>query len=77
VAELFGLHDVDNTIGVGDGIRWEDLERVERVELHGLAGSGDRYTLTGRVILTGGATLRLRASVVGAGGAFRLTGAVG
>jgi hypothetical protein len=77
VAELFGLHDVDNDIGRGDRIRWEDLERIERVELHGLDGDGDTHILIGRVHLAGGGTLRLRASVVRAGGALRLTGASG
>jgi hypothetical protein len=77
VAELLGLHDAGNDIGSGDGIRWEDLERIEHVELHGLDGTGDHYTLTGRVRLIGGETLRLRASVVRAGGAFQLTGAFG
>jgi hypothetical protein len=74
VAELLGLHDADNDIGSCDGIRWEDLERIEHVELHGLDGDGDHYTLTGRIRLTGGETLRLRAFVVRAGGAWQLTG---
>lgn len=77
LAELFGLHRVDNDIGRGERITRADLERITEVDLHELARENGRHTLTGQVRLTGGRTLQLRAWIVEQEGRYRLTGALG
>lgn len=77
VAELFGLHRVENNIRTGPSVSWSDLERIESVQLHALTQDDDRYTLTGTVRLAGGEMLDLRAWIIQEQGRFRLTGGVG
>lgn len=77
VAELFGLHRVENNIRQGSSVTWSDLERIESVRLHELTREQDRHTLTGEVRLVGGETLEIRAWIVERNGQFRLTGALG
>ena len=77
VAELFGLHRVDNNIKRGDTVTWSDLERIESVSLQQIERTGDRYRLRGHVRLTGGATLELLAQILEQRGRYCLTGGVG
>lgn len=77
VAELLGLHHVDNDISRGERVEWSDLERIESVELDALSTTGPRSTLTGAVRLRDGSTLELRASIVRSDGGHALTGGVG
>jgi hypothetical protein len=77
VAELFGLHRVDNNIRRGDTVAWEDLERIESVDLQQIEQIGDRYRLTGSARLRDGTTLDLQAQILERNGRFRLTGGVG
>ncbi len=77
VAELFGLHRVDNNIKRGDTVTWSDLERIESVTLQQVQPTGDRYRLRGHVRLTDGATLELLAQILEQRGRYRLTGGVG
>lgn len=77
VAELFGLHRVDNNIKQGDRIEWSDLERIQSVELNSLSATGPPYALTGTIILADGSTLQLQAQITEAQGRYVLTGALG
>lgn len=78
VAELFGLHRVDNTIKRGQRVEWSDLERIEAVgleEISTTAGAGRQ--LVGTVTLSDGSTLELSAQVDREEGRYVLTGGVG
>jgi hypothetical protein len=77
VAELFGLHHVDNNIRRGDSVAWADLERIESVDLQRIEQVGDRYRLSGSVRLRDGTTLDLQAQILERNGRYRLTGGVG
>lgn len=77
VAELFGLHRVDNNIRRGDRVTWSDLERIEAVDLERVDTTGASARLTGTVTLRDGSTLTLRAQVARDQGEYVLTGGVG
>lgn len=77
VAELFGLHDVDNSIKRGETVTWSDLERIEDVTLHEIDRAAERLVVRGHVRLAGGEVLDLRAWVVDRDGRLRLTSGFG
>lgn len=77
VAELFGLHRVDNNIRRGSRVEWSDLERIESVELERISTTGSNRQLVGTVRLRDGSTLALRAQVARERGRYVLTGGVG
>lgn len=77
VAELFGLHRVDNNIKRGERVEWADLERIRSVRLGSLDPEGPPHALRGTVELRDGSTLRLRALVDRRDGRYVLTGGVG
>lgn len=77
VAELFGLHRVDNSIKRGQRVEWSDLERVEDVELERITTIGPDRQLVGTVTLRDGTTLELRAQITREEGEYVLTGGVG
>lgn len=77
VAELFGMHHVDNNIKRGDVVTWADLERIGTVTIYEVEQSGEAYRLHGDVQLSDGTSLRLQAGIQEQGGRYRLTGGVG
>lgn len=77
LAELFGLHRVDNDIKRGQRMEWSDLERIESVRLESLSPSGPDRTLRGTVTLRDGTTRRLQARIAREGQRYVLTGGVG
>ena len=77
LAELFGLHRVDNDIKRGPRVEWSDLERIEAVRLESVSSSAGQQTLTGTVTLRDGTTRTLRARITREGDRFVLTGGVG
>lgn len=77
VAELFGLHRVDNTIKRGERVGWSDLERIESVELERISTTGSDPQLVGTVTLRDGITLAFRARVTREDGRYVLTGGLG
>ncbi|MEX2584523.1 MAG: hypothetical protein WD766_14740 [Gemmatimonadota bacterium] len=77
VAELFGLHTVNNTIQEGDTLEWSDLERTESVSLRPASDEGPPYRLIGTVILENGERLEIDATAIRIRGRFALTGGVG
>lgn len=77
VAELFGLHRVDNSISREGTMRWSDLERIAEVQLEALTRAGSRYTVRGVVTLRDGSVLDLEARIDQSEGRYVLTGGVG
>lgn len=77
VAELFGLHTVNNTIQEGDTLDWSDLERTESVSLRPAGEDGPPYRLIGTAILQNGERLQIDATAIRVRGRFALTGGVG
>lgn len=77
VAELFGLHRVDNNIKRGERVEWSDLERIDSVELERISTTAGALRLVGTVTLRDGSTLQLRARVARDEGRYVLTGGVG
>jgi hypothetical protein len=77
LAELFGLHRVDNDIGGGEPIGWEHLARIDAVHLESLSDTEPRRHLTGVVTLDDGSSLRLDAQITEVQGRRVLTGGVG
>lgn len=77
LAELFGLHRVDNNIKRGERVGWSDLERIADVELERVVPAGADHQLVGTVTLRDGTRLELRARVVREEGEYVLTGGVG
>lgn len=77
VAELFGLHRVDNNIKQGSRIQWSDLERIETVEVEPFSAAEPPHSLAGTVTLADGSTLRLQARVTRVQGRYVLTGGLG
>lgn len=76
VAELFGLHHVDNNIRTGERITWSDLQRIDTVDLVSVSDEQPRR-LDGTVILSDGQRLRLSAMIERSGEEWMLTGASG
>lgn len=77
LAELFGLHHVENDIKQGDIVQWSDLERIQAVDIQELTPVDETYRLIGAVTLEDGTTLDLQARVSRVQGRYVLTGAVG
>lgn len=77
IAELFGLHRVDNNIKRGDAVDWEDLQRIRSVELHEVTRRGGTDAITGTVVLDDGLQLELNARVERRDDRYVLTGALG
>lgn len=77
VAELFNLYTVGNTIQTGDMLAWEDLDRIESVQLQRLTESMETLQVSGTVTLSNQEVLALVFEIVERNGEYRLTGAVG
>ena len=77
VAELLGLHRVDNTIEVGEELEWADLARIESAALDPATGSEPPIPVTGTVTLTDGSTLEIMGSITRERQRLLLTGGVG
>lgn len=77
VAELFGLHRVDNNIKRGDLVQWSDLERIASVELQEVTPLNGQRRLLGLVTLDDGSTLDLEARIAEVQGEYALTGGLG
>lgn len=79
VAELLGLHRVDNSIdAMDDGVDARDLARIQDVLVEEVALVGDVFEARGVVVLKGGARLTFTLIVTTPpDGTFRLSGAVG
>ncbi len=77
VAELFGLHRVDNDIKRGEVVQWSDLERIESVRMRELTPINGQYRLEGSVILEDGSDLELQSLIGRSEDRYVLTGGVG
>ena len=78
VAELLGLHMVDNNIGGGEPIEWDHLRRINALRFETLEASAPReWVARGHVELEGGERLDVEAIIRQREGDFRLSGAVG
>lgn len=78
VAELFGLHMVDNNIGGGEPIEWDHLRRINALRFETLEASAPHeWIARGHVELDGGERLDVEAIITQREGAYRLSGAVG
>lgn len=78
VAELFGVHMVDNDIGDGEPIEWTHLNRIESLRINALEGSrSDGWEAQGLALLNDGSRLNIRMHITSRNGAYRLTGALG
>ena len=77
LAELFGLHRLDNDIRRGQRVAWSDLERIRSVRWESISAAGAHHALTGTVTFQDGSTLDLQARVAREGERFVLTGGVG
>ena len=77
VAELFGLHRVDNNVSPEGPPGWDDLGRIRSVRLRELDDAGERYRLHGEVTLADGRVLDLQATIARTADGYVLTGGVG
>lgn len=78
VAELLGLHMVDNDIGGGEPIEWEHLERIEALRFEDLEStSPTEWVAHGSIVLDDGRRLDVEATIVQREGRYRLGGGVG
>lgn len=78
MAELFGLHMVDNNIGGGEPIEWDHLRRINALRFETLEASAPReWVARGYVVLDGEEQLDVEAIITQREDAYRLSGAVG
>ena len=78
VAELLGLHMVDNSIRRGERVEWSDLERIDDVMFDRMRSTGDWWEVEGSVRLDDGTRLHLNLMVMqDREGRYWLTGGVG
>ncbi|MDX1583132.1 MAG: hypothetical protein R3338_05970 [Thermoanaerobaculia bacterium] len=77
VAELFGLHSVDNNIESGERPSWEDLEQIESVSWTAVDRANDRIHVRGTATLRDGSELDLHTVLVWIDEELWLTGGLG
>lgn len=78
LAELLGLHMVDNDIGDGEAIEWEHLDGIETLRFDELDDRAPRaWVVRGYTVLADGRRLDVQADVVQRNGRYQLRGGVG
>lgn len=78
VAELLGLHMVENDIGGGEPIEWNHLDRIETLHFDDLESTTPgEWVARGSVVLDDGRRLDVEAIIVQLDGRYRMSGGVG
>lgn len=76
IAELFGLHSIDNNIRTGDRVSWSDLQRIDSIQLDAVDDGRLRH-LRGSVMLQDGERLELNAMIEESDRGYVLTAGFG
>ncbi len=76
-AELLGLHNVGNSIKLGEMVTWQDMDRLARVRFTEVDDDMGVLIIRGEALLHDGSTLKIELWVATLGGEHVLTGAVG